>query len=273
MTTPSAADAPASWSAAPANPPESRAANDANRPTDDQSEKTMRNFTYELTRRLWTRRRIGGLAGLALMTASCASTPASLPPQATSPTPAIGAALTGPTTQGCITEADNTSKKQNTQRHRDVSRTVRGSAAQNPPQARQCGTQNSAGPHGAPGPQGPRGRQGPAGPQGPQGPHGRQGPRGPQGATGPQGPTGRQGAPGPAGTSGAPGAPGPHGASAPPPSDQQVRAAVAFYCATNPSHCAPTIVQVRAAVEALCATTPTTCDLPSAPQPSQPSHP
>jgi hypothetical protein len=132
------------------------------------------------------------------------------------------------------------------------------------------GAQGAAGRDGSQGPQGRVGNQGPQGVRGRQGPPGKTvtGPQGPpgEGVTGPQGPPGKDGKDGtgydckgdpvtsgnpPAkcpgapgrdgkdGSDGAPGAQGAPGAAAPPPTQEQVNAAVAAYCAANPGACVP----------------------------------
>lgn len=76
---------------------------------------------------------------------------------------------------------------------------------------------------------------------GPAGATGAQGPRGfscvevlgVAACRGPQGPSGEVGVAGPAGKDGATGATGPTGPQGPPPSDDQVAAAVRFYCASH----------------------------------------
>lgn len=87
-----------------------------------------------------------------------------------------------------------------------------------PPTPAAAPTVTEPGPAGATGPQGPVGPQGPQGLMGLIGLTGPQGKTGPAGAAGPTGPTGQQG---------------------PPPSDDQVSAAVRAYCATHDACAGP----------------------------------
>jgi hypothetical protein len=104
------------------------------------------------------------------------------------------------------------------------------------------------GPAGAPGVPGQTGATGQPGkdgtPGGPAGPQGQRGPAGPAGMTGPAGavgPVGATGSQGEAGPAGAQGPAGPAGAPGPGPSDDQVAAAVAAYCAAH-NGCMPSLL-------------------------------
>lgn len=88
-------------------------------------------------------------------------------------------------------------------------------------------------PRGETGATGDRGSQGPQGDMGERGQQGPPGPPGEDGTPGANGTPGAVGARGSNGSDGAPGAQGPQGVAGPGPSDEQVAAAVATFCAAN----------------------------------------
>ncbi|MPZ71167.1 MAG: hypothetical protein GEU71_16820, partial [Actinobacteria bacterium] len=103
--------------------------------------------------------------------------------------------------------------------------------------SRYCAARNGcAGDAGPRGVSGATGETGPQGGQGEQGPQGIPGEQGPQGEPGEQGPSGEQGPVGPMGEQGPQGDTGPEGPEgddAPSPTQTQVDAAVADFCAEN----------------------------------------
>ena len=125
-----------------------------------------------------------------------------------------------------------------------------------------AGEKGAVGDRGNPGPPGPIGPAGAAGKDGAQGPAGAAGAAGKDGAVGPPGSAGTPGVQGPAGPAGAQGEPGAAGSAGPAgpqgaqgeagpagpqgpqgtgPSDEQVAAAVAAYCAAH-NDCTPIIL-------------------------------